>query len=281
MDRKNVDWRALLREGALQLKNGHFAQAVLWFEAAHRQAPEEPLTCYALGRERMRQARYLEAEQLVRKAWQGDSSLLPAAFCLVRLLGLHLSRPAEAGRLLDEAAGKADHEDQKDVVHLLRGELALQSIDGCREAVESFGKVLGTGRRRAAAVEGLARAHNVEGIRLAQKGRTHEALFMLKKSSGLLPAWAAPRVNMGMVFQSMGKQDKAAREYGRALEVEPASATALFNLGKLHVQKGELDLAAGYYRRLLEYHPYYPGVRAALAELARRREELGETRLRD
>lgn len=273
-DRRDVDWRALLKEGARHLRDGNYGQATIWFEAAHRQAPEEPLTCHALGRERMRQGRYLEAEMLVRKAWQADQTLLPAAFCLVRLLGLHLDRPAEARDLLDEVGSNTDQEEQSDVVHLLRGELALKRAGGHKEAATSFQRVLERGGRRSAAVEGLARAYNMEGISLARDGRSHEALFVLKKSSDLLPGWSAPKVNMGVVFQSMGKEDKASREYLKALSIDPSSATALYNLGKLHVKRGELNQAAGCYRRLLEEHPFYPGVRGALAELARRRKEL-------
>lgn len=271
MVRNDVDWEALLREGARHLKEGRYKQARLWFETAYKKAPHEPLACYALGRERMRQRRYLEAEALVRKAWSKDSALLPAAFCLARLLGLHLDRLDEAHQMLDGVEDVAQKEKQQEVLSLLRGELELRRPGGFKNAATIFRKVMEGGDRRAAALEGLARAHNIEGISLARDGKPHEALFILKKSADLLPDWGAPRVNMGVVFQSLGKDERASKEYREALEVEPGSPTALYNLGKLAVKQGELEEAAGYYRALMERHPFYPGARAALAELARRR----------
>lgn len=273
MTRLNVDWETLVKEGARHLRMGRYKQAGLWFEAAYRKAPDEPLACYALGRERMRQRRYLEAEVLLRKAWKKDSSLLPAAFALARLLGLHLDRHREANEMLDIITPAANREKKENVVALLKGELELRRAGGHKEAVQFFHKALDIGGQKAAAIEGLARAYNIEGITLARDGKPHEALFVLKKSADLQPDWGSPRVNMGVVFQALGKDERAGREYRQALEIEPGSPTALYNLGKLAVKRGEFEEAAGYYRTLMDLHPFYPGVRAALAELARRRRE--------
>ncbi len=273
MNRLNVDWETLVKEGARHLKMGRYKQAGLWFEAAHRSAPDEPLACYALGRERMRQRRYMEAEVLLRKAWKKDFSLLPAAFSLARLLGLHMDRPREAIEMLDIVAPVANRENQENIVALLKGEVELRRPGGYKEAMNFFQKALDMGGLKGAATEGLARAFNMEGISLARDGKPHEALFVLKKSADLQPDWGAPRLNMGVVFQTLGKDERAGREYRRALEIEPGSPTALYNLGKLAVKRGEFEEAAGYYKILMERHPYYPGARAALAELARLRRE--------
>jgi len=273
MTRQDVDWEALLKEGARHLKKGRYKQASLWFEAAYKKAPEEPLTCYSLGRELMRQRRYMESEALLRKAMGKSPNLLPAAFCLARLVGLHLDRFDEALEILGSIAPAARREKQESVVALLKGELELRRPGGYKNAARLFGNVLEMGGLKSAAMEGLARAYNVEGISLAREGKHHESLFVLKKSADLLPDWGAPRVNMGVVFQSLGKDESASREYQYALDVEPGSPTALYNLGKLAVKRGEFEEAAEYYRILMERHPYYPGVRAALVELARRRKE--------
>ena len=273
MAQSRKNWRGLLQEGARHLSVGAFGDAAYWFEAAHRREPGHPLTCYALGRERMRQGRYFDAENLLREAYKRDPTLLPAAFCLVRLLGLHLERRDEAAELLDLIAPTAADMGQADLVLLLKGELELTSPRGFREASSTFNRVLKSGLRADAARDGLARSHNLEGIDLARHGKCDEALFALKKALRFMPRWAAPRVNMGAVFQRMGKPKRACKEYRRALVLEPENPTALYNLGKLYFHLGELERAAGCYRRLMENFPFYPGVRAALAELVRRRRE--------
>lgn len=271
MSSEKNSWHGFLEEGVQHLSKGHYSEAGFWFEAAHRLEPSHPLTCYALGRERMRQGRFYEAETLLRQAFDADPDLLPAAFCLVRLMGLHLDRRHEARELLEQVSPKADELQQEDVVLLLKGELELVQPEGFKDAACTFGKLLERGQRNDAAKDGLARAHNLEGIDLARRGRCDEALFVLKKSSDLSPGWAAPRVNMGAVFQSMGKPQRACQEYRRALVLEPENPTALYNLGKLYLKLGRLERAAGCYRRLLDHFPFYPGVRAALAELVRKR----------
>ncbi len=268
-DEQVLEWQLMLRQGAERLRQGKFDEATHWFESAHRLAPDEPLACYALGRERMRQGSYHQAERLVRKAWQADPTLLSAGLTLIRLLGLHLGKPDEALAMVQDLA-KEDRV-EPEVLALLEGEILLTRPQDAARAAELFDKVLASGRHRVAAAEGLARAYNVEGIRLAEAGQVHEALFVLKKAASLVPDWAPPRVNMGVVFQLLGKDRRAKKEYLDALEVEPNSPTALYNLGRLAVAQSDLDEAAIYYRRLLDAHPNYPGIRSALAELARRR----------
>lgn len=267
-------WRGLLEEGVGHLSRGEYSEAAYWFEAAQGKEPDHPLTCYALGRERMRQGRYYEAESLLRKAADLDPTLLPAAFCLVRLLGLHLDRMVEAWELINKISCLASEMNQKEALLLLRGELELERPFGFVDAQKTFKQVLEMGKRNSAAKEGLSRACNLEGIDLARRGQHEQALFALKKACCLSPGWAAPRVNMGAVFQCLHKPRLALREYRKALALESWNPTALYNLGKIYLQLDELGRSAGCYRRLLQHFPFYPGVRAALAELVKRRRDL-------
>ncbi len=264
-----LKWQLLLRQGAERLRQGKYEEATHWFESAYGLAPEEPLVCYALGRERMRQGQYREAERLVRLAWEADQTILSAGLTLVRLLGLHLRRKPEALALLDFLSKK--NQGEPEVLDLLKAEILLTDPKDAEDATRLFEEVLASGKHRDAATEGLARAYNVQGIRLAEAGKVHEALFVLKKAAALVPDWAPPLVNMGVVFQLLGKDKRAKKEYLSALDVEPDSATALYNLGRLAAAQEDFDEAAVYYRRLLDAHPSYPGVRSALADLARRR----------
>jgi len=274
MASKRSTWRDLLERGAEKLSEGKYQEAVRWFEAAYAQAPHEPLVCYALGRERMRQRRYDESEVLLRRAWEDDRSLLSAGLSLVRLLGLHLGKDEEARQILDAMREDAESAGDEELVALVEGELDLRRGERAEHAIEVFRSLMESGRAGVAARDGLARAYNVKGIRLARSGRAHEALFVLKQATDLVEDWAPPMVNMGVVFQTMGKVRRAKKEYLRALVVEPDSPTALFNLGKLAMRQEELNQASAYFRQLLERHPSYPGVRSVLAELTRRKRAL-------
>jgi len=274
MPSKRPTWHELLQRGAEKLEDGRYGEAVRLFEAAYSKAPHQSLVCYALGRERMRQHRYDEAEVLLRRAWQDDRTLLSAGLSLVRLLGLHLGKDGEARQVLETMTGDAELVGDEELLVLVEGELDLRRSERVEYAIERFRGLMDSQRVGAAARDGLARAYNVKGIGFARSGRAHEALFILKQATDLAEDWAPPMVNMGVVFQTMGKVRRARKEYLRALAVEPNSPTALYNLGKLVMRQGELDQASAYFRRLLETHPLYPGVRSALAELSRRKQSI-------
>src|SRR5262245_58922315 len=96
-------WRADLARGLKSLAAGQFERAESYFSRAFRMAPTQPEVCFALGRERLRRGRYVDAERLLRTAWENDRTLYTAAASLARCLAVGLERLDEAHRVVDQA----------------------------------------------------------------------------------------------------------------------------------------------------------------------------------
>ena len=231
-------WRTELRRGLECLSAGDFVAAEAHFERAHARAPERPEVCVALGRERLRQGRFADAEALLRAAWQADPSLVSAAASLARCLGVFMGRTADAHAILDAASVRHGREPALLVV---RSEVLLEErrVGEAREAALAA-LAAADGPRpsaaRAAAELALARVHNAEGLELAHAGRDDEALFAFKRAADLDGDWAAPVVNLGSAFARLGRAARARSAWERALVLDPDNAAARRNLAddRLH-----------------------------------------------
>ena len=65
------------------------------------------------------------------------------------------------------------------------------------------------------------------------------------------PLTATEHNDLGVVYESTGRLDLAAKEYRRALRLEPHDARARVNLGNVEAASGRWDLAEKHYRRAL------------------------------
>lgn len=65
------------------------------------------------------------------------------------------------------------------------------------------------------------------------------------------PLSASEHTDLGVVYESSGKVDLAAREYRRALKLEPRSTRARVNLGNVEASRGRWSKAEKCYRRAL------------------------------
>jgi tetratricopeptide (TPR) repeat protein len=269
-------WRVELRRGLRRLRAGEFDRAEAHFSRAHRYAPTRPEVCYALGRERLRQGQVVEAESLLRVAWEGDPTLLSAAASLARCLGLHQGRFAEALALLE--AAEAEHGGQA-LIDVVRAELHIEHgrLDLARSAAEAAlarcddpaePAVAGDdGLARQAAGAALARVLNAEGIALAEAGDHAAALFAFKRAVDLDPDWSAPHVNIGASFVALGKPRRARRAYEEAVAVEPENPIAHYDLGLLLRAGGETAEARMALERAAELDPRSDTIASALADL--------------
>jgi protein O-mannosyl-transferase len=123
-------------------------------------------------------------------------------------------------------------------------------------------------------VPSSGRAHEALGGSLLGVGRTPEAIAALWRAVDLLPAEAAPRVNLASALIAAGRVDEglAAAEAGaRAL---PAVAEAQAILGSALAAKGRFAEAVGAYDRALSLNPslaaIHNGAAIAWVELGRR-----------
>ena len=250
-----------MSRGTRCLRGGDYAGATDAFEKALEAAPCEPQVLLALGRERLRQGRIGEAEQLLALALAARPDSAATAAALARLVGLHQGRVEEGLRLVEQALGSGEEVGPLQVV---RGELLLERGEYA-EARAAFETGLEDPASAEAARLGLARAFNQEGIALSERGELERAVFALNRAVGLDPEWSGPLVNLGVVFGRMGKLGKAVESYKAALERDAENPVATFNLATAHRQLGEPELAAYLFEELFLRAPDYPHVRGALA----------------
>jgi tetratricopeptide (TPR) repeat protein len=266
-------WRAELVRGLRRLAAGDAAGAELFFERAHRAEPERAEVCFALGRERMRQERLPEAEALLRVAWR--AGMPAAAAALARCLGIVDTggiRRAEAHAVLDEALAR--HPDEPGLL-AVRAELLIDDggdMAAAQNLLERAQAILASDGRdvpatRAAVAGVLAKALNLEGIRLARAGDSDAALFAFKRAFDLAPRWASPLVNMGAVFADLGRSARARSCYERALVLDDENPIARYNLALLLRARGDLLRAESELRQVLAIDPDYPGATRALADV--------------
>ena len=256
-------WRHHLNRGTDYLRQRQYAEAAREFARAYTLAPEEPMVILALGRERMRQERFDEAEELLRSAHEALPLSGAAAAALARLLGVHRKKLDQAYELLQQSLERCYDRPQ---LYVIKGELLLE--EGAFVAARAaFDRALESPYTEETARKGLARAHNAEGITHAEMGHLEQSLFSFKRAADLDERWSSPLVNQGVALGRMGHQEKALEAYAQALERNPANPAAYFNLGTALCELQRLEEAIDALEILLEVVPDYPGVRETLANV--------------
>jgi tetratricopeptide (TPR) repeat protein len=82
-----------------------------------------------------------------------------------------------------------------------------------------------------------------------------QAIVSYETAIKLRPEWIPPLVNVSLVYNLMGQNDRAEQRLRRALEIEPTSAAANLNLGMLLGEMGRLDEAEAAFRSVLNRDP--------------------------
>jgi tetratricopeptide (TPR) repeat protein len=243
------------------LQEGKHSYALRAFEKALELAPEEPQVLIALGRERLRQGRYQESEDLLRKALTKQPDSAAAAAALARVLGLHNQKCEEALNIIEQSLKICQ---EVASLRVIQGELLLEE-GNFAEARQSFEYALADALAGEAARLGLARTFNAEGIVLCERGLYEPAIFAFKRAANLDPLWSGPHVNLGVVFGKIGKSPKAIESYAMALERDPNNPVAYYNLGVAQQELGKCAEAVCTFEELLLIAPDYPHIRGTLA----------------
>jgi Flp pilus assembly protein TadD len=263
-------WRAELTRGLMLARNDDAEGARAAFARAHALAPDEAQPAYSLARAEQRRGRDLEAERLLRVALAARPDWPLAAIALARLLAERAqpNLPAaltEARRVL--APAQARHP-RHPLLQLVEAQLLIdeERVDESRALLERIGAgghASPTLQRRCR--EQLARVENLTGIGLSRDGHDDAALFAFKRACDLDPGWAAPRANLGALWQRLNKPHKAREQYERALAIDAAHPLAHFNLGLLLRERGDLDGAAQAFAAAVTADPPHPEARVQLA----------------
>lgn len=184
-------------------------------------------------------------------------SFVKKAFhCLLSLLRLELGGRA---RLLDSnPVHGPSTEGSRSVlapVKLWLLVLMLGAVAGC-ESLRSFPGMSSGSQQQTEAVQQQYQS----AVDAITQGEYETARALLEELVENHPGLATPYVNLGIIADQQGDQEKALQWYQKALEVDAAQPEALNQLGILYRQKGQLKKALETYRRALAANERLPQI---------------------
>lgn len=115
---------------------------------------------------------------------------------------------------------------------------------------------------------GKARAFNEYGLHVLAAGDPERALRLLNGSLQLDPYQPEVYVNLGLVFEKLGRIDDALTAYNRAIFTHPESPTAYYNLGVLYYRTlKDRSRALDHFLKARDLDPLEPDVHRYLASI--------------
>ncbi|MDO8602625.1 MAG: tetratricopeptide repeat protein [Candidatus Omnitrophota bacterium] len=102
---------------------------------------------------------------------------------------------------------------------------------------------------KAEGVSGNAEAYRIKGYDAQQRGDIDTAIEWYQKAANLMPDYAAPHNDLGILFETKGWLDRAEAEYEKAIAIDPNYKEVHTNLALLYERKGELEKAALHWMR--------------------------------
>lgn len=98
-------------------------------------------------------------------------------------------------------------------------------------------------------VSSNAEAYRTKGYDAQQRGDIDTAIEWYQKAASLMPDYAAPHNDLGILFETKGWLDRAESEYEKALTIDPNYREVHTNMALLYERKGELEKAAFHWMR--------------------------------
>jgi tetratricopeptide (TPR) repeat protein len=117
-----------------------------------------------------------------------------------------------------------------------------------------------------------ATAHNNLGVLRVRQGRLDEAMAFFQSAVRYDPELVDAHNNVGLIYLAKGRFAEAEKSFRTAMGLDPGYAKAHYNLGVRFEREGRLEEAGAEFQAALRIDPGYAKARAALAELARRRQ---------
>jgi serine/threonine-protein kinase len=175
---------------------------------------------------------------------------------VVGMLGLEL-RPAERATLVSHGTSQPAAYD-----YYLRGRGYLQEYhrpENLDSAITVFNHALETDPNYALAYAGLGEAYLHEYDRKREPSWVEKATASCKRAIALASDLANGHVCLGMVNNSTGHYEEAAKEMQRAVELDPTSDDALRGLASAYESLGKAQDAEQTYLHAIELRPQYWG----------------------
>lgn len=114
-------------------------------------------------------------------------------------------------------------------------------------------------------------AHNNLGVVLESRGQRDAAARHYAEAVRANPTWPEAQNNLGIAYAWRGDYAGARRHFAEALRVRPAFARAENNMATAFAREGDLDAAIAHYSRAVEIDPAYVDAHYALADALERR----------
>lgn len=220
-------FKKYLVQGILSARAGDFDGALRLFKGAAEIAPDDPDPHYNIGRVYQRKKEEAKAEEAFQKVIKLEPQYQPAYL--------------ELGDL---------YQRQTRFQEALQVFIAAAQIDPNTPG----------GRNAQAKIPFL------QGILLAQGGRTEEALKAFQQALRISPDPAPIYFNIAQVYLRSGDFENAEAALNRTLEVDPKNQGAFLNLGILYERQGKLEEALRAYENARDVQPASPeGVNAAVS----------------
>ena len=256
-------WRSLLSSGERAARVGDMQRALRMFVRATELAPTELEVWAALGAAYLQMKHVEPAEQALRKAFSIDPNHTAVLNDLGRTIGLQGGRHTEARTILEAGIARTD---KPAVLLVTLGEILLD-CDDVAGAKRAFISARDADPTYQPACFGLARACNCEGMKYASGDRAERAIFSFKRAAELDPNWSGPLVNLGVVFDRLGRPSKALESYRAALDRDPENPVALYNLGTALHDAGQLTASLETFDTLVASCPDFPEAPIQLANV--------------
>jgi len=227
----------------LLAKQGDEGGAIREYEEAVREAPESPEFQYNLARHLATAGRTEEALASYRKT----VSLNPKDVRAWNNLGLLLAQEGHNGE--SEKAYRSALEQAPDYT-LARANLGNLLMDTGRfeQGVAVYEEGIGLDPQNADLMNGL-------GWRYDQQGDAEHALTWYGKAIKSAPAFLAARINRANLLVKLGRLHEAEQDARAAMEQAPKDTQALLLLGNICALTGRNEEAAAQYRKALELDP--------------------------
>jgi tetratricopeptide (TPR) repeat protein len=111
--------------------------------------------------------------------------------------------------------------------------------------------------------------HRGLAVLLVETGRSDSAVKLLKNWSAANPDLAAPRIELGRVYEEFGDLETAKLHLNQALMLDQHNHRAWAALGRIRERNGDIEQALANYQRSYDLNTFQPGVADRIAALNR------------
>jgi tetratricopeptide (TPR) repeat protein len=275
---RDARWPYLL--GQLCMDNARIAEAMGWFEAAHRVAPQDAAITFAIATTALRQGELDRAQRAFDELREHDATR-PAALAGLGKVALARHDAATAIKLLEEVLravpGASRLRHPLAMAYRERGDTA--SAEANLKAFSPEGSEPGVPDPLAGALADksfTSRSLIQRGQRYGRQGRFDLAAEAFQEAAKSNPSDPTLLVNLGIARANIGQLAEAEGALRRSLESDAANPTAQHYLGVVEDRLGKDDQAMLHYEAALHLEPANHEALLLLADAKMRTGQAGQ-----